>query len=144
MERKVNKHEVDSLCVAEIARNTDRNKEKLERIDEMDNYSACKMLDQHISVCSRFLGKYRIWGLNHTPNYQSYLKTSKQTVSQKEVKILSITVYTLVCKGTHILQITSTITRYTVVLSNTTISLFINSAASFGPTNQHQVQKHGR
>jgi hypothetical protein len=58
----VNKHQVDSLCIAEILCNTDRNKETLEQSDEMKNYSASKMLGQHVCVCNRFLEKCKEYG----------------------------------------------------------------------------------
>jgi hypothetical protein len=58
----VNKHQADSSWIAEIVCNTDRNKENLEQIDEINNYSASKMLVQHASVCSRFLEKCKEHG----------------------------------------------------------------------------------
>jgi hypothetical protein len=62
LERKVNKHQVDSLCIAKIVCKTDRNKENLEQIDEMNNYSASKMVGQHVSLCTRFLEKCKEYG----------------------------------------------------------------------------------
>jgi hypothetical protein len=53
----VNKHQVDSMCIAKIGCNTDENKENLEQNDEMNNYDASKLLGQHVSVCKRFLKK---------------------------------------------------------------------------------------